>query len=77
MPCLQDTLNERMKLYRLWKDAEATLAKKQEAKAKLEQQRKLDKVDLAEQEIQEVSFFIKTSIFLFQPLCYFMFFSSS
>lgn len=50
---VKDTLNERMKLYRLWKDAEATLAKKQEAKAKLEQQRKLDKVDLAEQEIQE------------------------
>lgn len=50
---VKDTLNERVKLYRIWKDDETTLAKKREVKAKLEQQRKMDKVDQADQEISE------------------------
>lgn len=50
---VKDTLNERVKLYKVWKDAETTLAKKRETKVKMEQQRKTDKLDLADQEIVE------------------------
>lgn len=41
-------------MFKNWKEAEATLNKKREAKAKLELQRKLDKVPQANYEITEV-----------------------
>lgn len=43
-----------MKTYKAWKDAEAMLTKKREAKVKLELARKTDKVPQAEEEIKEV-----------------------
>lgn len=46
--------NERVKLWKSWKEAEATLTKKREAKAKLELARKSDKIPQAQQEITEV-----------------------
>ena len=46
--------HERVKCYKNWKDAEAMLVKKREAKAKLELAKKYDKVPLATSEITEV-----------------------
>ena len=42
-------------MYRTWKDAEATLGKKREAKAKFETQGKIDKVGQTQAEIAEVN----------------------
>ena len=50
--------NERIKIYRQWKDAETMLGKKREAKAKFELQGKTDKVGQAQAEITEVNFII-------------------
>ena len=47
-------LHERVKTYKNWKDAEATLTKKREAKAKLELAHKTDKISQANQEITDV-----------------------
>lgn len=52
---LQEVLHERVKAYKNWKDAEATLTKKREAKAKLELAHKTDKISQAQQEITDVS----------------------
>jgi sorting nexin-1/2 len=51
---LQEVFQERVKTYKTWKDAEAMLTKKREAKVKLELARKTDKVPQAEEEIKEV-----------------------
>jgi len=51
---LQEVLHERVKTYKNWKDAEATLTKKREAKAKLELAHKTDKISQANQEITDV-----------------------
>ncbi len=50
----QEVFNERVKIFKLWKEAEAMLAKKREAKAKLELARKIDKIPGAAQEVTEV-----------------------
>lgn len=50
----QDVFHERIKTYKMWKDAETTLGKKRENKAKLEMQNKLDKIPQAQAEITEV-----------------------
>ena len=52
---LQDVFHERVKIFKNWKEAEQNLAKKREAKAKLELARKMDKVPAATAEITEVS----------------------
>ena len=57
----QDVFNERVKIFKNWKEAEATLAKKREAKAKLELARKMDKIAGASQEITEVNTKFSTS----------------
>ena len=46
--------NERVKLFKVWKDAEASLTKKSEERSKLEMQRKLDKIPAVSQEITKV-----------------------
>lgn len=45
---------ERVKIHKHWKDAEATLTKKREAKVKLELANKTDKLPAAEEECREV-----------------------
>lgn len=45
---------ERVKSYKSWKEAEATLTKKRENKVKLELARKMDKIPQADDEITEV-----------------------
>lgn len=50
---VKEAFHERVKIYRLWKEAEATLQKKSEQRSKLEQQRKLDKIPAVSQEITE------------------------
>lgn len=50
----QEAFNERVKCWKAWKDAEATLDKKREAKVRLELAHKMDKVPGAEREIKEV-----------------------
>lgn len=57
----KDVFHERIKTYKLWKDAEATLGKKRENKAKLEMQNKTDKISQAKAEIEEVCFCLKLS----------------
>ena len=52
--CAQDAFNERVKCWKTWKDSEATLEKKREAKVRLELAHKMDKVAGAEREIKEV-----------------------
>ncbi|XP_059174605.1 sorting nexin-2-like isoform X2 [Physella acuta] len=53
MGAVKDVFHERIKTYKLWKDAEATLGKKRENKAKLEMQNKTDKISQAKAEIEE------------------------
>jgi hypothetical protein len=55
----QDVFHERVKLYKIWKDAEAALAKKREERTKFEQQNKADKITAASLEIAEVCSCIK------------------
>ncbi|KAK3610239.1 hypothetical protein CHS0354_022292 [Potamilus streckersoni] len=50
---VKDVLHERVKVYKTWKDAEATLTKKRETKVKLELSHKTDKISQAQQEITE------------------------
>jgi sorting nexin-1/2 len=50
---VRDVFNERVKIFKFWKEAEANLAKKREIKAKLELARKMDKIPGAAQEITE------------------------
>ena len=50
----QDVLNERMKLYKVWKDVEVSLSKKKDEQTRLEQQRKTDKLAVVTREISEV-----------------------
>ena len=57
----QNVFNERVKLYKMWKDTEATLSKKKDEQSKLEQQRKMDKVAIVTREISEV----RTSVVAF------------
>jgi sorting nexin-1/2 len=54
----QEVLHERVKTYKNWKDAEATLTKKREVKVKLELAHKTDKISQAQQEITDVSLII-------------------
>lgn len=51
---LQSVFHERFKTYKTWKDAEATLTKKRENKAKIELAMKNDKLGQANAEITEV-----------------------
>ncbi|KAK0054054.1 sorting nexin-2-like isoform X1 [Biomphalaria pfeifferi] len=53
MGAVKDVFHERIKTYKVWKDAESTLAKKRDAKVKLEMQNKLDKITQAQAEITE------------------------
>ena len=46
--------NERVKLYKAWKDTETSLSKKRDEQMKLEQQRKTDRVAIVTREISEV-----------------------
>ncbi|XP_052795277.1 sorting nexin-2-like [Mya arenaria] len=50
---VKEVLHERVKTYKTWKDAEATLTKKREVKAKLELAHKTDKISAANQEITD------------------------
>ncbi|XP_061172213.1 sorting nexin-2-like isoform X1 [Saccostrea echinata] len=50
---VKEVFHERVKCYKSWKEAEATLTKKRENKAKLEIARKMDKVPQAQDEISE------------------------
>ncbi|XP_033750332.1 sorting nexin-2-like isoform X2 [Pecten maximus] len=50
---VKEVFHERVKSYKNWKDAEATLTKKRENKAKLELANKTDKISQAKQEISE------------------------
>ncbi|XP_074650691.1 sorting nexin-2-like [Tubulanus polymorphus] len=50
---VKEAFNERVKCYKFWKDAEAMLTKKREAKVKLELAHKMDKIPMAAQEITE------------------------
>lgn len=50
----QEVFHERVKTYKTWKEAEATLTKKRENKVKLEIARKMDKIPQADDEISEV-----------------------
>ena len=50
----QDVFHERVKIFKTWKETEANLGKKREQRAKLEQQRKLEKVPVIAHEITEV-----------------------
>jgi sorting nexin-1/2 len=60
--------HERFKTYKSWRDAETTLTKKRENKAKLELANKTDKVPQAQAEITEVNIEYNVNINL--PLCY-------
>ena len=51
---VQESLEERIKRYRSWKDDEVNLAKKREVKVRLELAHKTDKVNEANREITEV-----------------------
>lgn len=51
---LQEVFHERVKSYKSWKEAEATLTKKRENKARFELSNKTDKIPQAKQEITEV-----------------------
>ena len=51
---LKEVFHERVKTYKTWKEAEATLTKKRENKVKLEIARKMDKIPQADDEISEV-----------------------
>ncbi|CAG5124383.1 unnamed protein product [Candidula unifasciata] len=53
MGAVKDVFYERIKTYKTWKDAEATLGKKRDNKAKLEAQNKMDKISQAQAEITE------------------------
>ncbi|XP_060563451.1 sorting nexin-2-like isoform X1 [Ruditapes philippinarum] len=50
---VKEVLHERVKTYKNWKDAEATLTKKREVKVKLELAHKTDKISQAQQEITD------------------------
>lgn len=50
---VKEVFHERVKSYKSWKEAEATLTKKRENKVKLELARKMDKIPQAEDEISE------------------------
>lgn len=56
--------HERVKSYKSWKEAEATLTKKRENKVKLELARKMDKIPQAEDEISEVLIYLHFNISL-------------
>ncbi|KAK3764179.1 hypothetical protein RRG08_044107 [Elysia crispata] len=53
MGAVKDVFHERIKTYKSWKDAEMTLTKKREIKAKLELQNKTDKIGQAQADITE------------------------
>lgn len=55
---------ERVKSYKSWKEAEATLTKKRENKVKLELARKMDKIPQADDEITEVLIYLNFNISL-------------
>ncbi|XP_078314338.1 sorting nexin-2-like isoform X2 [Crassostrea virginica] len=50
---VKEVFHERVKTYKTWKEAEATLTKKRENKVKLEIARKMDKIPQADDEISE------------------------
>ncbi|ESO92389.1 hypothetical protein LOTGIDRAFT_162699 [Lottia gigantea] len=52
---VKDVFHERVKTYKNWKEAELTLTKKRENKAKLETNHKTDKIQQAQEEITEWS----------------------
>jgi len=69
MQAVKDVFNERIKIYRQWKDAETMLGKKREAKAKFELQGKTDKVGQAQAEITEWEQKVVTGKEDFQKIC--------
>lgn len=60
----QEVFYERVKSYKSWKEAEATLTKKRENKVKLELARKMDKIPQADDEITEVLIYLNFNISL-------------
>lgn len=54
---------ERIKIHKSWKEAEAMLTKKREAKVKLELANKRDKLPQAQKECEEVSVSIDCDLF--------------
>jgi len=69
MQAVKDVFHERIKTYRSWKDAENTLSRKREAKAKFEMQGKADKVGQAQAEITEWEQKVETGKEDFQKIC--------
>lgn len=69
MQAVKDVFQERVKVYRTWKDAEATLGKKREAKAKFETQGKIDKVGQTQAEIAEWERSVEKGKENFQKIC--------
>lgn len=53
---IQDVFGERVKIHKHWKDAEATLTKKREAKVKLELANKQEKLAQAKTDCEEVTY---------------------
>merc|ERR1711894_123999 len=51
---IKEVFQQRVKIFKIWKDAEANLTKKRETRAKLEVARKLDKIPAVSQEITEL-----------------------
>ncbi|XP_005103390.1 sorting nexin-2 isoform X2 [Aplysia californica] len=69
MQAVKDVFHERIKTYKQWKEAETTLGKKREAKAKFEMQNKLDKVAQAQAEITEWEQKVETGKEDFSKIC--------
>ena len=55
---LQEVFAQRVKVFKMWKETEANLTKKREMRAKLELQRKMDKIPAVSAEITDVSFIL-------------------
>lgn len=53
---VKDVFHNRVKVFQTWQTAQQTLTKKKEAKIKYEMSGKSDKINLANEEIAEVSF---------------------
>ena len=55
---LQEVFAQRVKVFKMWKETEANLTKKREMRAKLELQRRMDKIPAVSAEITDVSFIL-------------------
>ena len=64
---VQETFTERAKMLKAWKDAEALLERKKDARARLEAAHRMDKLPAAEKEIHEVLFRCTRSHLLIMP----------